>query len=100
MVATILIVGIGAKYDFVPDGQTERLSGQKVHFIMTDAGISGDGAGGFAPSSASLPLDKSSKIKQVPCRVTASFSMTVKDGKPTLKLADVDEASIKPFKLD
>ena len=78
MVQSILVLGKGAPYDFVPEGQTARLTGQKVHFIMRDAPLAGVGADGFQPISSSLPLTEAEKIKDVPAIYSAAFSVTVK----------------------
>ena len=98
MVQRILVLGKNGPYDFVPEGGT-RMTGQKVHFIFRDGPLSGEGAGGYAPVSASVPVEEANKLTVLPGIYQAGFSIQTVGGKPQLKLVSIDGNKPVPVEL-
>lgn len=98
LVQNVLIVGKGAPYDFVPEGQTERLRGVKLHYLLMGAPLIAP-AEGFQPVSASVSVEEAAKVKIVPARYDAGFSVTMNAGKPQIKLVSIDASSALEVEL-
>lgn len=90
---TKIVLLYASRYAMPGDNGTVN-NGVSVSYLYGDSlapVLAPDGSLGQRPAKGSLPVGCWENIKQVPGIYDGAFSMTVsKDGKPTLKLIDVN----------
>lgn len=78
-----LVLACGKPYDFVPDGETEALTGCKMYYVgcsdVSKKFVDDEtGTLGYFPQKATMPTDFFSKCEKVGLPCFADFTLNVK----------------------